>query len=65
MKNPLLKSKEAKFLLAVFEAQDPPSHPLLKVLLGQLQKLSALIDEKESYQKTVRGIFNFIKENWN
>ena len=60
-----LKSREAKFLLEIFESQEPPKHPLIKILFGQLQKLSALIDVDEKYQQATRKILDFIKENWN
>jgi len=59
-----LKSKEAQFIKKVFEQQELPKHPIIVVLLGQLKKLTSLIDENPEHQQKVRAIFDYIKANW-
>lgn len=59
-----LKSKEAIFILELFNSIPRPKHPIFNILVGQISKLVFLIDESTEYQKWTAEILDRIKQNW-
>lgn len=67
MKLIVLKSKEAQFLqqiIAIFNTTQVAEHPILGILVKQLEKLLVVIDENDAYKAGTRKILDFISANW-
>lgn len=62
-----LKNKATKFLyeLAVSEGLDKVKHPVFGVLMTQVIKLLAIVDDDEGKITKVEAILNRVKEEWN